>query len=161
MQLIPAPGDPHLINIQYDKNLPNARVYRRLHSLYVPPLYRLIVLVLDLVPIAERRREGQVDIHAFSTFAEIVLKSHKDGSETNPVEWVIAYVVAKQGGGACSVLSEDEEQKVIVKKFDIGVGQALMHWDDKFFHNVTRLERTAASSQPRRDALVMTIRPRI
>jgi hypothetical protein len=161
VQLTPAPGDTHLLNIQYDRNVPIARVYRRLHALYVPPLQRLVTLVLDLVPVSERRQEGQVDVHAFSTFAEIVKKPHKDGSGTAPVEWVVAYVVAKQGGGACSVLSEDEEQRQVVARVDIGVGQALMHRDDRFFHDVTRLERTADCPQPRRDVIVITIRPKI
>jgi hypothetical protein len=161
LRLTPAPGDPHLITIHYDRNVAKSRVYQRLHSLYVPALHRLIELTLDLVPFSERREVGQVDVHAVSTFAEIVQKPHKDGSETTPVEWVNAYVVARQGGGAQSTLSEDEEQRRVVARVEIGAGQALMHRDDRFFHDVTRLERSADCPQPRRDVILVVVRPRI
>lgn len=105
--LSPAPGDPDLITVHYDRNIvrntPKNRVYQRLHSLYTPTLSKLIALVLDLVPPELRRQEGQVDVHAQSTFGLVVENPHKDGSETAPVDWVVAYNVARQGRGAESI----------------------------------------------------------
>jgi len=163
--LTPAPGDPDLITVHYDRNIvrntPKNRVYQRLHSLYTPSLSKLIALVLDLVPPELRRQEGQVDVHAHSTFGLVVENPHKDGSETAPVDWVVAYNVARQGGGAESILSEDIEQQQVLARVEIGPGQAFMHWDERYYHDVTPLERSNDCPQPRRDMLIIVIRPRL
>ena len=169
VNLTPAPGDPYLFTIHYDRNIKQnttrntatGRIYKRLHSLYTPSLRKLILSVLDLVPPDLRQDDGQLDIHTQSTFGQVVESAHKDGSETAPVEWIVAYTVSRQGGGAESILSEDAEQQHIVARVKIAPGQALMHWDERYFHDVTHLERSADCPQPRRDVVIVALRPKL
>lgn len=152
--------DSSRIRIQYKVNHPEERDYKRVKALDVQPLKTLIETVLDIIPEEDRRQEGQYDVHAFRTSDTVVHRWHKDGDEETPVDWVLSYVVAKTGSGAVTQLARDAEGRDIVREEELGEGQLIMHTDKDFYHNVTGLSGTQ-EAPAQRDALIMTIRPKL
>jgi 2-oxoglutarate-Fe(II)-dependent dioxygenase family protein len=159
-----APGnhpDPNRIYIQYTRIHRDLRHYRRLVALAVPPVHLLVQRVLQLVPTSARRCQGQFDLHAFRTVGRVTDRHHRDGNDENPVDWVVSYIVSKRGAGACSELTLDAESAQVVTRVTLGEGQLIIHYDKAFYHYVSPLEKTSDAPRPIRDALIMTIRPRL
>ena len=152
--------DASRINIDLTKNFPAPRNYKRIWALQLDPLRKLIEQILRLVPNESRRSLGQVGVHAVQTYDKVVANWHRDGSPASPVDWVIAYVVSRIGGGARSCLAV-ERGGDIVAGVELAPGQLLMHRDDSYYHYVTPLTSSAEVPYPRRSTVVMMVRPRI
>ncbi len=153
--------DPNRIRIQYTINHPEERHYRRMHGLEVQPIRRLVEAALDLVPEEDRREEGQFDLHAFRTKDTVVQGWHKDGNEETPVDWVLSYVVSRSGEGAATQIARDANGNEFIHEREVKEGELIMHKDSDYYHNVTALTGTPGTPTPQRDALIMTIRPRL
>ncbi len=146
--------------IRYTANSHGDREYKRLAALEIAELRTLILAILHLVPKAARRHGGLLGVHALRTFGQVVGAPHRDGSTDAPVDWVVSYVVAKDGEGSESRLTFDAAGTQLIARSALAPGQLMMHHDSAFFHYVTPLIG-AGGSVPRREAVVVTIRPTI
>lgn len=144
--------------IRYTANSRGDREYRRLEAIEIPELRTLILAILHVVPNAARRQEGLIGVHALRTFGQVVGAPHRDGSIDAPVDWVVSYVVAKDGEGAESRLTLDAAGTQLIARSGLAPGQLMMHHDATFFHYVTPLIG-AHGSRPSREAVVVTLRP--
>jgi hypothetical protein len=133
------------------------RIHTRIELLKDPQARELIEKFLSLVPEGRRRPRGTFGVNLFRTHTDVVTKPHQDEEE-----FIILYVLDREGDGAESYLykydeqagtGEDSEQ---VLRQQLNPGELMIFEDRRFKHGATPLT-PPPGGQAKRDVLVCTI----
>jgi 2OG-Fe dioxygenase len=148
------------ITITDRADIPGKRDHSRVKLLEDQRGKELLRTLLSLVPAKERQSEGTFGVNLFQTHTNVVSKLHRDDEQ-----YVITYVLDRQGGGAVTDLYEsadvtDDGHPTTgakpVLRHQLNPGEIIIFDDERFRHGATPLE-TAPGESTRRDALVCTV----
>jgi hypothetical protein len=138
--------------------IPGRREHSRVRLLEDPQAEDLIRTLLRLAPPDRRRGTGTFGVNLFRTFTDVVTKPHHDNEE-----FVILYVLDRQGEGAESYLykpeditPEGEPTSEPVLQHQLNPGDILIFDDAHFMHGATPLQALPGGAS-RRDVLVCTV----
>jgi 2OG-Fe dioxygenase len=133
------------------------RIHTRIELLEDPQARELIETFLSLVPEKRRRARGTFGVNLFRTHTDVVSKPHRDEEE-----FIILYVLDREGDGAESYLYEYNEQagvgevgKEVLRK-QLNPGELMIFEDRKFKHGATPLV-APPGGQAQRDVFVCTV----
>jgi hypothetical protein len=132
------------------------RIHTRIELLGDPQARELVETFLRLVPEDRRRPRGTFGVNLFRTHTDVVTKPHQDEEE-----FIILYVLDRQGDGAESYLYEHdetnpaEEGELVLRK-QLNPGDIMIFEDRRFKHGATPLT-PPPDGQVRRDVLVCTV----
>ena len=133
------------------------RIHKRIELLDDPQAKDLIETFLSLVPEDRRQQRGTFGVNLFRTHTNVVSKPHQDKEE-----FIILYVLDRQGGGAESYLYKCDEQAGADKVGDqvllqqLNAGELMIFEDRRFKHGATPLT-PPLSGRAQRDVLVCTV----
>jgi hypothetical protein len=134
-------------------NEPEVREYSRFFVLNDISLLTWVSSVLKLVPPKRRRISGTFGINLLRTHTNVVSGPHQDNEE-----FVIVYVVAREGAGAVTTLynlataPNNPNTEDAVCRIQLQPGELLIFQDASFLHDVSPLEPGG-----HRDAIVCTV----
>ncbi len=134
------------------------RIHKRIELLQDRHARELIETFLSLVPEDRRQRRGTFGINMFRTHTDVVSKPHQDKEE-----FIILYVLGREGDGAESYLYKYDEQEMgagevgeqVLRK-QLNAGDLLIFEDSKFKHGATPLI-PPPGGRATRDVLVCTV----
>lgn len=133
------------------------RIHTRIELLKDSQARELIETFLSLVPEDRRRPRGTFGVNLFRTHTDVVSKPHRDGEE-----FIILYVVDREGDGGESYLHEYDEQadatevgKEVLRK-QLNQGELMIFEDRRFKHGASPLI-PPSSGRAKRDVLVCTV----
>ena len=133
------------------------RIHKRIELLQDPQARELIETFLSLVPEKRRQRKGTFGVNLFRTHTDVVTKPHQDKEE-----FIILYVLGREGDGAESYLYKHDEQagaedvgeQVLLKQ--LNTGDLMIFEDSKFKHGATELI-PPTGGRAKRDVLICTV----
>jgi hypothetical protein len=134
------------------------RIHKRIELLYDRQARDLIETFLSLVPADRRQPRGTFGINLFRTHTKVVTKPHQDEEE-----FIILYVLDREGDGAESYLYKYDEQETgaadvsepVLQK-QLNPGDLMIFEDSRFKHGATPLE-PLPGRRAKRDVLVCTV----
>jgi 2OG-Fe dioxygenase len=134
------------------------RTHKRIELLQDPAARELIGTFLSLVPEDRRQQRGTFGINLFRTHTKVVTKPHQDKEE-----FIILYVLDREGDGAESYLYEYDEQEMGAEEVgervllqQLNPGDLMIFEDSKFKHGATELI-PPTGGRAKRDVLVCTV----
>ncbi len=147
------------------------RIHKRVQILEDPQAEELARTLLSLIPPERRHPEGTLGVNFFRTYTDVVTRPHHDNEE-----FIILYVMHRDGDGARSYLFEDRNYRrncaanpatvetgtsdpaplPQVLDYQLNPGQLLLFEDARFQHGATALE-PPPGSQAMRDVIVFTV----
>lgn len=147
------------------------RIHKRVEILEDPQAEELARTLLSLIPPERRHPEGTLGVNFFRTYTDVVTRPHHDDEE-----FIILYVMHRDGDGARSYLFEDRNYRrncaanpaamepetpdlaplPQVLDYQLNPGQLLLFDDARFQHGATPLE-PPPGSQAMRDVIVFTV----
>ncbi len=133
------------------------RIHTRIKLLKDPQARELIGTFLSLVPEDRRRPRGTFGVNLFRTHTDVVSKPHQDEEE-----FIILYVLDREGDGAVSYLYEYDEQAGAdevgeqVLRQQLNPGELMIFEDRRFKHGATPLT-PPPGGRAKRDVLVCTV----
>jgi hypothetical protein len=134
------------------------RNHKRIELLQDGQFRDLIKVFLSLVPEDRRQQQGTFGVNLFRTHTDVVTKPHRDKEE-----FIILYVLGREGDGAESYLYRHDEKKMdrtedgdLVLKHQLNAGDLLIFDDKKFKHGATPLT-PPVGGRATRDVLVCTV----
>jgi len=148
------------------------RIHKRVEILDDPQSEELVRTLLSLIPPERRQPEGTFGINFFRTYTDVVTRAHHDDEE-----FIILYVMHRDGGGARSYLYRDpnyvrgrsvdplvsDQQPGApaqlgprVLDYQLNPGELLIFDDQLFKHGATPLE-PAPDGRAMRDVVVFTV----
>jgi 2OG-Fe dioxygenase len=134
------------------------RIHKRIELLQDRQARDLIETFLSLVPEDRRQSRGTFGINLFRTHTDVVTKPHQDEEE-----FVILYVLDREGDGAESYLyqhdereADDEEVGELVLQKQLNPGDLMIFEDSRFKHGATPLT-PPSGGRAKRDVLVCTV----
>ena len=134
------------------------RIHKRIELLHDPQARELIETFLSLVPEDRRQQRGTFGVNLFRTHTDVVSKPHQDEEE-----FIILYVLDREGDGAESYLYKYDEQEtgaeevgepVLLKQ--LNPGDLMIFEDSRFKHGATPLI-PPPGGRAKRDVLVCTV----
>ena len=134
------------------------RIHTRIELLKDPQARELVETFLSLVPEERRRPRGTFGVNLFRTHTDVVTKPHQDEEE-----FIILYVLDREGDGAESYLYEYDEQ--VMDPGEVGEqvlwqqlnpGELMIFEDRRFKHGAMPLI-PSPGGQAKRDVLVCTV----
>jgi hypothetical protein len=133
------------------------RIHTRIELLEDPQARELIRTFLSLVPEGRRQQRGTFGVNLFRTHTDVVSKPHQDEEE-----FIILYVLDREGDGAESYLYKYDEQagageadeQVLWKQ--LNPGELMIFEDCRFRHGATPLI-PPPGGRAKRDVLVCTV----
>ena len=133
------------------------RIHTRIELLQDPQAEELIRTFLNLVPEERRRPRGTFGVNLFRTHTDVVSKPHQDEEE-----FILLYVLDREGDGAESYLYEHDEQagagevgeQVLRQK--LNPGELMIFEDRRFKHGATELV-PSPGGRAKRDVLFCTV----
>jgi len=128
------------------------RDYRRTEILDDSGFKALAATFLELPPEAEWQPSGTMGVNLFRTFTSVVSGQHQDGEQ-----FVVIYVVGKDGSGATTSLHPVEAREQTAAAPTLQPGQLMIFRDASFYHSATPLTPATGDNQARRDAIICTI----
>ncbi len=134
------------------------RIHKRIELLQDRQARDLIETFLSLVPEDRRQQRGTFGVNLFRTHTDVVSKPHQDEEE-----FIILYVLGREGDGAESYLYKYDEQEMgaeevgeqVLRK-QLNAGDLLIFEDSKFKHGATPLIPPPGGLATR-DVLVCTV----
>jgi 2OG-Fe dioxygenase len=133
------------------------RIHKRINVLQDGQFRELVETFLSLVPEDRRQLQGTFGINLFRTHTNVVTKPHRDEEE-----FIILYVLAREGDGAESYLYQHDKKKMdstedgdLVFQQQLNAGDLLIFDDKQFKHGATPL--TPPGGRAKRDVLVCTV----
>lgn len=133
------------------------RIHTRIELLKDPQARELVETFLSLVPEERRRPRGTFGVNLFRTHTDVVTKPHQDEEE-----FIILYVLDREGDGAESYLYKIDEQtragedgKQVLRQ-QLNPGELMIFEDRRFKHGATPLI-PSPGRQAKRDVLVCTV----
>ena len=134
------------------------RIHKRIELLDDPQAKELIETFLSLIPEDRRQPRGTFGVNLFRTHTDVVSKPHQDVEE-----FIILYVLDREGDGAESYLYEYDEQemgaeevgKQVLRK-QLNPGDLMIFEDSRFKHGATQLV-PPPGGRATRDVLVCTV----
>lgn len=145
------------IAIRDRSEIEGERIHKRIELLQDPQARELIETFLSLVPEERRRPRGTFGVNLFRTHTDVVSKPHQDEEE-----FIILYVLDREGDGAESYLYEYDEQAGAdevgeqVLRQQLNPSDLMIFEDRRFKHGATPLTRPRGG-QAKRDVLVCTV----
>lgn len=134
------------------------RIHKRIELLDDPQARNLIETFLSLVPEGRRQQRGTFGVNLFRTHTDVVSKPHQDEEE-----FIILYVLGREGDGAESYLYEYDKQVMDadevgeqVLRQQLNPGDLMIFEDGKFKHGATPLT-PPPGGRAKRDVLVCTV----
>jgi len=133
------------------------RIHTRIELLQDPQAKELIETFLSLVPEDRRRPRGTFGVNLFRTHTDVVSKPHQDEEE-----FIILYVLDREGDGAESYLYKYDEQAGAgedgeqVLRQQLNPGELMIFEDRRFKHGATPLT-PPPGGRAKRDVLVCTV----
>jgi len=133
------------------------RIHTRIELLEDPQARELVERFLSLVPEERRRPRGTFGVNLFRTHTDVVTKPHQDEEE-----FIILYVLDREGDGAESYLYKIDEQARVgedgeqVLRQQLNPGELMIFEDRRFKHGATPLI-PSQGGQAKRDVLVCTV----
>lgn len=134
------------------------RIHTRIELLQDPQARELIETFLSLVPEGRRRQRGTFGVNLFRTHTNVVSKPHQDEEE-----FIILYVLDREGDGAESYLYKYDEQEMgaeevgerVLRK-QLNPGDLMIFEDGRFKHGATQLI-PPPGGRAQRDVLICTV----
>jgi 2OG-Fe dioxygenase len=134
------------------------RVHQRIELLKDRQARDLIETFLRLVPEDRRQARGTFGVNLFRTHTDVVTKPHRDEEE-----FIILYVLDRDGDGAESYLYENDGQGPGVPegsepifRQQLNPGELMIFEDSRFKHGATPLTHRSGG-RARRDVFVCTV----
>jgi hypothetical protein len=146
------------IAIRDRSEIKGERIHKRIELLRDEQFRGVIKTFLSLVPEGRRREKGTFGINLFRTHTDVVTKPHRDDEE-----FIIIYVLDREGDGAESYLYRHDRQKmgsaedgeqVFLKQ--LSSGDLLIFDDSQFKHGATPLT-PPPGGRAKRDVLICTV----
>jgi hypothetical protein len=146
------------IAIRDRSGIEGERIHERIELLQDALAKELIKTFLSLVPEKRRQPRGTFGINLFRTYTDVVTTAHQDEEE-----FIILYVLDRQGEGAESYLYENDGKgpgipagaKPILRE-QLDPGHLMIFEDDRFKHGATPLA-PPPGGKAQRDVLVCTV----
>ena len=146
------------IAIRDRSGIKGERIHKRIKLLKDGQAREVIETFLRLVPEDRRQPRGTFGINLFRTHTDVVTKPHQDKEE-----FIILYVLNRDGDGAASYLYEDDglepgfpkDAQPILRK-QLNQGDLMIFEDRRFKHGATKLT-PPSFGQATRDVLVCTV----
>ena len=134
------------------------RIHKRIELLKDRQARELIETFLSLVPEDRRQQRGTFGVNLFRTHTDVVSKPHQDEEE-----FIILYVLDREGDGAESYLYEYDKEKMgaeevgeqVLRK-QLNPGDLMIFQDNRFKHGATQLI-PPSGGRAKRDVLVCTV----
>jgi hypothetical protein len=134
------------------------RIHKRIELLQDRQVKDLIETLLSLVPEDRRQPRGTFGINLFRTHTDVVTKPHQDEEE-----FIILYVLDREGDGAESYLYKHDEQETgsgqvgeLVLRKQLNPGDLMIFEDGRFKHGATPLVPWPGG-RAKRDVLICTV----
>jgi hypothetical protein len=134
------------------------RIHKRIELLQDPLARDVIATFLSLVPAPRRQPLGTFGVNLFRTHSDVVSKPHQDVEE-----FIILYVLDREGDGAESYLYELSEREAdvaevgdLVLRKQLNPGDLMIFEDSRFKHGATPLV-PSPGGRAKRDVLVCTV----
>ncbi len=147
-----------IIAIRDRSGIKGDRVHKRIELLRDGQFRDVIKTFLSLVPEDRRQQKGTFGINLFRTHTDVVTKPHRDDEE-----FIIIYVLDREGDGAESYLYRHDQQKMDsaedgeqVLWRQLNSGDLLIFDDSQFKHGATPLT-PPPGGRARRDVLICTV----
>jgi len=133
------------------------RIHKRIELLQDRQARDLIETFLSLVPEDRRQQRGTFGVNLFRTHTNVVTKAHQDDEE-----FIILYVLDREGDGAESYLYKYDEQagaeevgEQVLRK-QLNPGDLMIFEDRRFKHGATPLT-PPPGGRAKRDVFVCTV----
>jgi hypothetical protein len=146
------------IAIRDRSGIKGERIHQRIELLQDGQFRELIKTFLSLVPEERRQQQGTFGVNLFRTHTDVVTKPHRDEEE-----FIILYVLGREGDGAESYLYRHDEQEMdgaddgdLVFQQQLNAGDLLIFNDKQFKHGATPLT-PPPGGRAKRDVLVCTV----
>jgi hypothetical protein len=146
------------IAIRDRSGIKGERIHKRIKLLQDAQFREVIETFLSLVPEDRRQTRGTFGINLFRTHTDVVTKPHQDKEE-----FIILYVLGRDGDGAESYLYENDGQGPGVPegaepvfRQQLNPGELMIFEDGRFKHGATPLT-PPSGGQAKRDVLVCTV----
>ena len=133
------------------------RIHKRIELLKDRQTRDLIATFLSLVPEDRRQQRGTFGVNLFRTHTDVVTKPHQDQEE-----FIILYVLDREGDGAESYLYKYDEQAGTdevgeqVLRQQLNPGDLMIFEDSRFKHGATPLI-APPGGRAKRDVLICTV----
>ena len=146
------------IAIRDRSEIKGERIHKRIELLRDEQFRDVIKTFISLVPEDRRQQKGTFGINLFRTHTDVVTKPHRDDEE-----FIIIYVLDREGDGAESYLyrhdrqkmgSAENGEKVFWKQ--LNSGDLLIFDDSQFKHGATPLT-PPPGGRAKRDVLICTV----
>ncbi len=145
------------IAIRDRSEIEGERIHKRIELLQDPQAKELIEIFLSLVPEDRRQPRGTFGVNLLRTHTDVVTKPHQDEEE-----FIILYVLDREGDGAESYLYKYDEQadtdevgEQVLRK-QLNPGDLMIFEDRRFKHGATPLT-PPPGARAKRDVLVCTV----
>ncbi len=146
------------VTIRNRSGIEGERVHKRIELLQDQQVRDLIATFISLVPRDRRQAKGTFGVNLFRTHTDVVTRPHRDEEE-----FIILYVLGREGDGAESYLYKDDsvgpgvpEGAEPVFRQQLDRGEMMIFEDSRFKHGATPLT-PPSGAQAKRDVLICTV----